>query len=93
MNTGKIIKEITDHNNRYRDPRSSNFEKIKAHAKHFILIHSDNDRYCPLAHAEYLSKQLDGELIVKFGQDHFSTDTFGEKYREFPLILDLLTSA
>lgn len=48
------------------------FEEIKKHAKEFVFIHSDNDPYCPLEHAEYLSQQLGGKLIVKKGQGHFS---------------------
>ncbi len=66
------------------------FEKIKKRAKKFIFIHSDNDPYCPLDHAEYLAEKLDGELIVKKGQKHFSVGTFGETYREFPLVLELI---
>ncbi len=67
------------------------FEKIKKHARRFVLIHSDNDPYCPLEHAEYLSKCLDGELIIKPGQKHFSIGTGGPAYKEFPLILDILS--
>lgn len=48
------------------------FEKIKKHAKQFIFIHSDNDPYCPLEHAEYLSEKVNGKLIVIRGQGHFS---------------------
>lgn len=48
------------------------FEKIKQHAKQFIFIHSDNDPYCPLQHAEYLSQKVNGKLIVIKGQGHFS---------------------
>lgn len=66
------------------------FEKIKKHAKHFIFIHSDNDPYCPLEHAEYLSKCLNGKLIMKPGQKHFNVGTMGPAYKEFPLILELL---
>ncbi|MCE7898379.1 MAG: hypothetical protein DPW11_04050 [bacterium] len=66
------------------------FEKIKSKAKRFVFIHSDNDPYCPLEHAEYLSKQLDGELIVKHGQKHFSVGTMGDSYREFPDLLELI---
>jgi predicted alpha/beta hydrolase family esterase len=60
-----------------------NFEKIKKHAKEFIFIHSDNDPYCPLEHAEYLSQKLSGKLIVIKGQGHFS----GEKVT-IPEMLD-----
>jgi predicted alpha/beta hydrolase family esterase len=67
-----------------------NFEKIRKHAKKIIFIHSDNDPYCPLDHARYLSEQLQAELKVIPGQKHFSTGTFGEEYREFPLLLEIL---
>lgn len=48
------------------------FESIKLRSKKFIFIHSDNDPYCPLEHAEYLSNQLEGELLVLKGQGYFS---------------------
>lgn len=67
------------------------FEKIKNHAKHIILIHSDNDPYCPLEHAEYLAKCLGAELIMKPGQKHFSIGTGGPAYNQFPLVLELLS--
>lgn len=34
------------------------FNTIKKHAKEFIFIHSDNDPYCPLDHAQYLTEKL-----------------------------------
>lgn len=68
------------------------FAKIKRKAKHFIFIHSDNDPHCPLEHAQYLSKELDGELIVQPGQKHFSIGTAGEQYRQFPFLLHLIES-
>lgn len=66
------------------------FQKIKTKAKKFIFIHSDDDPYCPLDHAEYLSKQVKGELIVLPGQKHFSISTVGKKYKEFPFLLNLI---
>lgn len=66
------------------------FEKIKSKSDEFVFIHSDNDPYCPLEHAEYLSKKLDGELVVMTGQKHFSTGTVGEKYTQFPELLKYL---
>ncbi len=48
------------------------FKKIKTHAKEFIFIHSNDDPYCPLEHAKYLSKKINGKLIIKDGQGHFS---------------------
>jgi predicted alpha/beta hydrolase family esterase len=61
------------------------FEKIKGHARKFIFIHSDNDPYCPLEHAEYLSHKLNGKLILIKGRGHFS----GENV-EIPEILEEL---
>ncbi len=66
------------------------FEKIKKWAQRIIFIHSDNDPYCPLDHAEYLAERLGAELIVMSGEGHFSISTAGEKYKEFPALLTIL---
>ncbi|MBU1085080.1 MAG: alpha/beta hydrolase [Candidatus Beckwithbacteria bacterium] len=66
------------------------WKKIKTKAKKFIIIHSDNDPYCPLGDAKWLAKTLDGELIIKKGQKHFSTGTMGDKYKQFPELLELI---
>lgn len=52
-------------------------------------MHSDNDPYCPLEHAEYLSNELNGEFKVIFGQKHFSEKT-DPKYSTFPLLKNIL---
>ncbi|HSX02124.1 MAG TPA: alpha/beta hydrolase [Candidatus Saccharimonadia bacterium] len=65
------------------------FELIKTKAKKFIFVHSDNDPYCPLEHAEYLSKQVGGELIVLPGQGHFSAE-LNPEYKEFPRLLEII---
>ncbi|MEK7550686.1 MAG: alpha/beta hydrolase [Patescibacteria group bacterium] len=66
-----------------------NFQLIKKHSKQFIFIHSDDDPYCPLSHAEYLSKKLNAKLIVKKGQGHFNLEK-GSQYKKFPFLLDLV---
>jgi predicted alpha/beta hydrolase family esterase len=66
------------------------FEKIKSRAGKFIFIHSDDDPYCPLSHAEFLAAKVDGEVEVIPGQKHFSVGTAGEHYREFPRILEVI---
>jgi predicted alpha/beta hydrolase family esterase len=40
------------------------FGKIKTKSKKIIFVHSDDDPYCPLSHAEYLSEKLNAELVV-----------------------------
>lgn len=66
------------------------FDLIKTKAKQFFFIHSDNDPYCPLEHAEFLSKELGGVLLKKKGQKHFSVGTMGKQYEEFPDLLNLI---
>lgn len=69
------------------------FETIRTRAKKFVLIHSNDDPYCPLSGARKLSEMLGSELIVKESQKHFSVGTAGEQYKEFPFILEVLNEA
>lgn len=66
-----------------------NFEAIQAHCKMFIFIHSDDDPYCPIDHAEYLALKTGGELIVFEGQGHFNTES-SPRYKQFPELLDFI---
>lgn len=44
------------------------FENIKSKCKSFVIIHGDNDPNVPLRNAEFLSKELNGQLtIIKNG--------------------------
>jgi predicted alpha/beta hydrolase family esterase len=70
-------------------PKPFDFEKIKSRCRKFVFIHSDNDPYCPLEEAEYLSAQLDGELVIKNGQGHFNLET-GPEYEKFPFLIGLI---
>lgn len=67
------------------------FDAMKQHCSKFTFIHSDNDPYCPIEHAEYLAKQTGGELIVIEGQGHFNTE-LGPQYSQFPRILDMIAA-
>lgn len=67
------------------------FEKIKSQCSKFIFVHSDNDPYCPLEHAEYFTEKTGGELIVYEDQGHFNTEP-GPKYKRFPEILEIIAS-
>lgn len=67
------------------------FEEIKTRSSLWYFLHSDNDPYCPLEHAEYLHQQIGGDLIVLPGQKHFSIGTYGEQYRQFTYLLKLIT--
>lgn len=67
-----------------------NFSKIRSKAKDFVFIHSNDDPYCPLEQAEYLTEQTDGELYIFPGQKHFSISTAGTRYKEFPKLMDII---
>ena len=65
------------------------FKKIKTKSDKIIFVHSDNDPYCPLSHAEYLSEKLGADLIVMKGQAHFNLEK-GPEFKKFPEILKLI---
>lgn len=48
------------------------FDKIKTKSVHFITIHSDNDPYVPLKHADIFKEKLKAEVIIKHNMGHFS---------------------
>lgn len=63
------------------------FARIHAHAGKLVFIHSDNDPYVPLSHANFLAEQTGGELIVLPGQGHFNLEK-SAGYKTFPKLLD-----
>lgn len=65
------------------------YKVIQSHCKHFMFIHSDDDPYCPIEHAEYLAKETKGELAIFEGQGHFNTE-LGPQYKQFPELLEVL---
>jgi uncharacterized protein len=67
-----------------------NFEKIKKKAKHFVFIHSNDDPYCPLEHAEYLAGKLEAKLIILKNEKHFSISSAGKKYKKFTFLFKLI---
>ncbi len=68
------------------------YAKIKTKARKFSLLHSDNDPHCPLEGAQYLAKELGGELTIVPGAEHFSVKNGGERFRQLPEIVELLDS-
>lgn len=67
------------------------FEKIKNKAEKFIVVHSDNDPYCPLDGAKWIAKQLNAEFILLPGQQHFSSH-IDPKYKRFPELIEIIKS-
>ncbi len=72
----------------YEEPLD--YGKIKTKAEKFSLLHSDNDPHCPLSGAEFLAKELNGELTIIKGAEHFSIKNGGERFRKLDAVLDVL---
>lgn len=66
------------------------FPTLRKKAQKFVIIHSTDDPFGPAEHAGYFAVKLDGELIITHGQKHFSVDSAGERYKEFPLLMELI---
>lgn len=66
------------------------WKKIKANAKKFIVINSDND---PWGYTDkfgrYLCDRLGGTLIIKH-DGHMGSTKFNQPYKEFPFLLQLI---
>jgi predicted alpha/beta hydrolase family esterase len=75
-------------NNRLFDA-GFNFKKMKENCANFLFVHSDDDPYCPLEHAEYLAQNTGGKLEVIPGQGHFNLEK-SSSYKEFPKLLEYL---
>jgi predicted alpha/beta hydrolase family esterase len=67
--------------------KAFDYPSIKAKAGYIAVFHSDNDPYVPLEHAQILSRELAGELIIVPGAGHFvsASGTF-----TLPLVLEKL---
>lgn len=61
------------------------WEKIKLRCGNFVAIHSDNDPYVPLKHADVFKEKLGAEIIVEHGMKHFSGD---DGVNELPVALE-----
>jgi len=69
---------------------SFNWKKIKKSCEEFVFIHSDNDKYqCGQEQGKIMQKNLGGKLVIKPGQGHFNLEA-GEKYRQFPELLEYI---
>ncbi len=71
-------------------PPKWDWEKIKNSCKKFIIIQSNNDPYVQMRHAEFLTKKLNGKLVIIKNGRHFSVSTGGNRFKEFPEIIYFL---
>jgi len=68
------------------------FEKIKNSVKNQIVaIHSDNDPYVDLKHADVFKKKLEAKVIIKHNMGHFSEPDGGGDVvivKELPIVAE-----
>ncbi|MEK7095912.1 MAG: alpha/beta hydrolase [Patescibacteria group bacterium] len=76
-----VLKDLKDLN--------FDYEKIKQKAKKFIVIHSDDDPYCPLEGAKEIASALNAEMIIMSGMKHFSKKT-DPRLVKFPELLEII---
>ncbi len=62
--------------------RKFDYKKIKEKCDNFLVIHSDDDPYCPLDGAKQIADNLEAKFVLLKNRQHFSGDT-----KEFPELL------
>lgn len=64
---------------------------IKAAAKEIVLINSDNDPWgCDDKQARPVAQKLEAIFVLAEGQGHMGSGSFGQPYRNFTLLKDLV---
>ena len=48
------------------------YENTKKYSKKILSIFSDNDPYVPLSNVDIFKRELDSEVIIKKGEEHFN---------------------
>jgi uncharacterized protein len=68
------------------------WEKIKHTVKELYFVNSDNDPWgCNDVEGRYMLDHLGGTLIIKQGEGHMGSDSYHQPYKEFPLLVKLLS--
>lgn len=65
------------------------YESIKQKSDQFIFVHSDDDPYCPIDQAKFLSEKLGGKLHRLTGMGHFSK-ALDPRFDTLPELLEII---
>ena len=70
-------------------PKGFDFEKIKSKASHLLMLHGEDDPFCPVEQARELSHLLDAKLKVIADGLHFSAG-LDPRFTKIPELINLL---
>jgi len=68
-------------------PSGFNFELLKQKADDFLILHGDNDPYCPLDQARWLATRTNAELTIITNGGHLNRNS---GFSELPQLVSLL---
>ncbi|MEK7063413.1 MAG: alpha/beta fold hydrolase [Patescibacteria group bacterium] len=75
-----------------KDTGDFDWEAIKGKSEELIFINSDNDPWgCTDVQGRILLDHLGGKQIILKGEGHMGSSTYNQPYKEFPLILKLVS--
>lgn len=67
------------------------WKKIKSAVRDLVFINSDNDPWgCDAEEGLYMWRKLGGTLIVREGEGHMGSNSYGQPYSTFPLLEKIL---
>lgn len=64
-------------------------QKVKKKADRFIVVHSDDDPYCPMDGAKWVADQLNASMKIFHGMGHFSY-SLDSRFKVFPELLEII---
>lgn len=68
------------------------WQKIRKSCNHFCVIHSDNDPYVPLDKAKQLAKNLNTDVTLVKGGEHFQAQSGFEEFDQLLVEIDKVIS-
>lgn len=71
-------------------PKSWDWEKIRRSSSDFVIFYSPSDPFVQPRHAETMRDKLQGKLVLIPDALHFSVTSGGERFREFPELVEYL---